>query len=343
MEERKDPLASFVEAEEAIVKNNPPVEVVNKVETPSEVQKPEVTPEVKPVETKVETPKKEESTDDGLIDLEIPEPTVEKPAEFDFSSLVKDLGFEVKTKEELISKVKEAVTKQSEDPFKGLPDNLRKAVEFAKQGGDFLQMLKVSQVDYSQIDPTVIYENHIYSSISDKEKAKEYLESLSPLAKEIEGQKLKTQYIQWQESQERSMKSELEAKASEELKRKAENEQRMRETINKVEDISGFKVKPSQKEKFYKDVVEGNLSKKLFFDEKGNYDYNKMFKVAFIAENFDAIQKHYKGRIQTATKREIIEPLTNAELQINSEKPVTNSGEVDPLTAWMNASRGIKT
>lgn len=329
-----DSLESFVRAQAQDVTGTPAAVVT---EQPAATEAPVVTPAT-PTETPAAAPVTPPVATDTLIDLDTPEtPAASSTPEFDFSTLVKDLGIEAKTKEEFVAKYKEAISK--EDPLKGLPDNLKKAVDFAKQGGDFLQMLKISQIDYSQIDPITIYENNVYQQIKDREKAKEYLESLSHLAKEIEGQKLKNQYIQWQESQERIMKQELEAKASQELTKKLENERRLRDTVNKVDNIEGFRIKPAEKEQFVREVVDGTLSKELFFNERGEYDYEKMMKVRFLAKNFDAIKKHFSKQVETATKRAVIEPLTNAELQTGSQIPTAQKQEFsNPLDAWIAAS-----
>lgn len=324
MPEFNDPLAQFIQSREVTETTTPaetpaPAEVTNNVETPTETPK---------------APTVAESTEESIVELDIPEPAVETttPEAFDFDSFVKDIGFEVKSKDEFKTKVKELITK--EDPLKGIPENLRKAVEFAKNGGDPLQYLKISQVDYSQIDPSVLFENQIMATVGDKQKAQEYLDSLSPLAKEIEGEKLKQQYIQLQNQQEAQLRAELESKAAQELKRKAENETRLRETINKVEDVAGFKVKPSQKDKFIKEVTEGKLTQKLFFDEKGEYDYNKMFKVAYLAENFDSIQKYYKGRVKTETTKEIINNLQNVQIEKPTGPTQTESAPKSNFDAW---------
>jgi hypothetical protein len=318
-----DPLNAFIRTSQvaetpAPAETPPPAEVTNKVETPTEPQIPAT-----PVEV----------TEDGIVDLDFPDAPVTASTEtFDFDSLVKDIGFEVKSKDEFRTKVKELIAK--EDPLKGLPDNLRKAVEFAKNGGDALQYLKINQVDYSQIDPSVLFESHIQSTVADKAKAQEYLDQLSPLAKEIEGERLKQQYIQLQNQQELQMRSELEANAKRELARKAENEERLRSTINKVEEVAGFKVKPSQKDKFMKDVTEGKLTQKLFFNEKGEYDYDKMFKINFLAENFDSIQKYYKGKVKTETTKSIINDLQNVQIDKPTGTPQADSAPKSNFDHW---------
>lgn len=326
-----DPLNAFIKSTqvaeapaETPVETTPTPEVTNNVETPT---------------GSTEQPRAAENTDEGIVDLDIPEPVVANatPEAFDFDSLVKDIGFEVKSKDEFRTKVKELMTK--EDQLKGIPENLRKAVEFAKSGGDPLQYLKISQVDYSQIEPSVLYENHILSTIGDKAKAQEYLDSLSPLAKEIEGERIKSQYIQLQNQQEQQLRNELDANAKIELKRKAENEQRLRETINKVDDVAGFKVKPSQKDRFMKDVTEGKLTQKLFFNEKGEYDYDKMFKINFLAENFDQIQKYYKGKVKTETTRSVINDLQNVQIDKPTGTPQTDSAPKSNFDHWADSKK----
>lgn len=326
---QKDPLASFIEAENKLAAEQIPAITEVKEEPKAPIIKEEPKAEIKP-EAKVETK-------DEFIDLETPETATETAPAFDFTSFIKDTGIDAKTKEEFVAKYKETISKQSEDPLKGLPDNLRKAVDFAKQGGDFLQMLKINQIDYSQIDPVVLYEQSVKSQIKDQVKAKEYLDSVSPLAKEIEGERLKNQSIQWQQSQEALMLGELQSKATQELVKKAENETRLRETVSKVDNIDGFKVKQGEKDKFIKEVLDGSLTKELFMDEKGNFDYNKMFKARFLIKNFDAIKKHYGSKITTQTKREVIEGLTNAELQTSAERPNSNAENksTNPLDGWM--------
>jgi hypothetical protein len=328
---------------------NPLEKLVNSFERPTET--PEVTPQVETpsseVPNNVETPTgateqqvAAEHTDDGIVELDVPETEVTsttQPEAFDFESFVKDTGIEAKSRDEFKTKVKELTSK--EDPLKGVPENLRKAVEFAKNGGDALQYLKISQVDYSQIDPAVLFENQILSTVGDKAKAQEYLDSLSPLAKEIEGEKLKQQYIQLQAQQEAQLRAELDANTKKELQRKAENEERLRSTLNKVEDVAGFKVKPSQKDKFLKDVTEGNLTKKLFFNEKGEYDYDKMFRIAFLAENFDSIQKYYKGKVKNETTRQIINEISNPTIERPTGNLQADSEPKSNFEHWANSKK----
>lgn len=295
-----------------------PTEVPNNVETPTEPVS-QATPEV---------------ASEGPIELEIPEPTSEA---FDFQSFIKDIGIDAKDTEDFKTKVKELTLK--EDPLKGLPDKVRKAVEFAQKGGDIYELLKISQVDYSQIDPVALYEDSVYSMARDKAKAKEYLENMNPTLKEIEGEKLRQEYIRQQEQQEYALRSSLEAKASEEAERRIKNEARLKESLKQIEDISGFKVKESQKDKFYKEVTSGQLSKRLFFDKDGNYDYAKMFKLTFLADHFDKIQKYYQDKVATQTKRETIEGLTNAQIDTPTGVPEINTQEQNPLVTWAQTMR----
>lgn len=298
---------------------SPEAEVPNKVETPTEPQE-LAKPEVVTDET-IELPSSEPETNDT----------------FDFSSYIKDVGIDAKDPEEFKAKVKELINK--EDPLTNLPEKVRKAVEFAMKGGDIYQILKVSEVDYSQIDPKTIYESYIYSMVKDKDKAAEHLDSMSDIVKEIEGEKMRQEYMNAQRRQEQELTESLDRKAQEELDRRKANEARLKETLNNVTDVSGFKVKQSQKEKFFKEVTSGNLSKRLFYDKEGNYDYNKMFKITFLADNFDQIQDYYKDRVKTATKRETIEELTNATINKPEGVPPLDTTEPDPLMNWAKSLR----
>lgn len=321
-----DILADFVKmtqpaAEPAVVEAQPEAK---KEAAPSE--QPKAAEEPKKETSKASTP------EGGPVDLQTPDEEETKPEAFDFDTFVKDIGAEVKTKDEFKTKWKELLTK--EDPLKGLPANVRKAVEFALKGGDIHQMLKVNSVDYSQIDPVTVYENYVLSKATDKAKAKEYLDSLAPIAKEMEGQRLKEQYTRWQDQQEAELKAALDAKAASELAKRVENEKRLREAIDKVNEIKGFKVKDKFKEKFYKTVQENRLTSELFFNDKGEYDYEKIMRLKFINDNFDYMDQYYKDRITAETKRDMIKEDSNIQIDKPSGVVQLEQQEKDPLLRW---------
>ena len=105
-------------------------------------------------------------------------------------------------------------------------------------------------------------------------------------------------------------------------------------------DASGnkdFRVEEIGIDRFMKDVTEGKLTQKLFFNEKGEYDYDKMFKINFLAENFDQIQKYYKGKVKTETTRSVINDLQNVQIDKPTGTPQTDSAPKSNFDHWADS------
>jgi hypothetical protein len=331
--------------------------------TPEEIETPGEIPVVEPeIETPVEeaqpsveeTPSEdteiieETPTEEEVINFEniedwdsstVPEEEAEVDS-FDFSTLSTDLGVEISSKENLVNKFKELSQKinileqEKDSAFSNIPSDLRDALEVAKSGGDYLSFLNIATVDYSQYDPVDLFENEIYATFTDaqgnvnEEKANEYLDGLSDVEKEIQGKKIQKQYIDIQKRKAEDYQQKV-------LEKKHYADQQLKSVIDKTDQISGYKLTAAHKQSLYSDITSGKLFQDLFYGANGDYDFKKLVEVGFKAKNFDKLQNYLKTKIKNSTKKEVIQSITNAELEKSTQPVETRNEQISPLDSYM--------
>lgn len=341
--DRKIPTANEILASLA----QKPTETV--VETPVETPTPEPSPEVvNKVETKVEPPIQpkaevvttEESEDWDPVSPAVPE--TRKEATFDFQSFIKDVGFEdVKDEVEFKEWVKKLKEPQV-DAYEGLDERMKKAVELAKKGGDYLSFLKVSQIDYTKVDPVQLFEQSIRSEGAyTPEEVEELLNSYTPFQKKQLGLEKRNQYIQWQRQEEARIQSEIAAVEASRAAAKLKAEKDLKETLNKVEKIAGLTLKSHHKQDIYDAITSGRMQKELFFDPKtGEYDNQSMIETYFLKKNKEKIINFYTNKAKNETLRNYHKEVSNANVAPSAEKPTPETPtKSDPLMDFVNRSR----
>jgi hypothetical protein len=297
---------------------------------PTQVETPSTSETPSNAEVKVEEPKKVETTEAPTTEVNLDDwdeaPTAEPtpaPVEtkFDFASLVKDLGIEAKDPTELKEKLKS--TKPAEDVLSGIDERLKKAVEFSKKGGDYLALLGVSQVDYSKINPTALYENSIMNDPNySPEEAKELLDSLSPLQKKERGLQLRSEYERAQKAQLAQFEESIKTIEQSKAERKAKADRELKSTLDKVEKIAGLTVKPHHKADIFDAITSGRMQQELFFNQKtGDYDYQSMIETYFVKKNLPKIMDHLKKITSSDTLRGFVKDISNINLDKSKEAP----------------------
>lgn len=331
-------LAKALEAQEAAIKQEVKVEepaqtapevVPAKSETPSEP--------ITPVEPVVVT--EPEEWDEPVPQVAVPSTTT--IPDFDYLELGKSTGLgEIKTKDELVSKVKELQTKALD----GVPDNLKKAIELAKQGGDYLSYLKVSQVDYNAYDPVELFKTDLYNRVKtlNPQATKEELETrfqdalgtYAPIQQLIEGQKIQKSYSDVQRQE--ALRLEQES-----LQRKSQADTRVKESIDKLDDVNGFKVKPHHKAAMYEYITSGQLQKDLF--SESGYNYEALVEIAFQRKYGKKANEFLWNKAKTASKKEIVQELTNPQIEKPTSPLQTEVKEVSAMKSWLEQLRSRHT
>lgn len=315
--------------EPVVETKTPTPEVIDlKQETPTATETP-VNPEV--------STELDKDWDDESPEIPVTQVTTSAPS-FDFTELGKSIGLgEIKDREELVTRIKSLETKALE----GVPDNLKKALELAKQGGDYLSFLGVSQVDYSAVDPTELFKTDLFNRVkqlnpqaSKQELEDRYAEALgsyAPIQQLVEGQKLQRGYMDWQ-------KSEANRIEQESRQRKVTADAKVKESIDRLEEVNGFKLKSSHKAKMYDYITSGQFQKDLFSQE--GYNYEAIVEIAFHRNYGKKANEFLWNKAKTTSKKELVKELTNPQIEKPAERPTSDTTEVNPMQAWLQQLRG---
>jgi hypothetical protein len=289
------------------------------------------TPEI-PVNPEVVVESKEEDWDDEIKPSVIPETKPqETPISFDYSKLGKSIGFEnITSEDQLISKVKSLQTL-----LDGAPDNLKKALELSKQGGDYLSYLGVHSVDYTSIDPVELFKSDLYNRVkmlnpnAPKEalddQFTEALGSLSPIQQRLEGLRLQQGFVDRQKHD--AIRIEREA-----IERKVKADTHVKSSIDKMEEVRGFKLKPHHKAAMYEYITSGELQKDLFSNE--SYNYEALAEIAFERKYGKKANDYLWKQAKKTTTKELVKELTNPQIEKPAARVETKSEEISPITLW---------
>jgi hypothetical protein len=233
-----------------------------------------------------------------------------------------------------ITKAKDKITKQEEDAFLGVPDDLKKAIELSKKGVDYKEYLKIDNVNYDAYSDADLYGNSIIELFKNSDGSinedglQEHLNSLSEIQLKLEGSKIRN----FLKNQQLSQKTLLEREAEVRIKQK---EQSVSEAVNSLNSVLNFKVNPYQKEKIKSKLLSADLS---LFTTNGTVDYKKAAEAVFKIENFDKIVNYLKTSTANETKKQILDPLVNAEKRNNST-PAYQSDEA--LNPYLKAQKEL--
>lgn len=325
----QDELKSLQDGINSVIQTNPATPVLQAevplFETPTEqqVEVPTVATSepakpIEPVVAVVPTPTEPSVIDNwDLAGAETAPESVVSPT-FDFATIGKDLGFEVKTRDELVSQVKaikaqaDLLKQEKEAVFANVPQDLVKAIELARSNGDYLGYLGIGAVDYAKADPIELYESFVENSLTDPktgntdwEKVNAHLDKLDDADLEIRGKQIQLQYVQYQNEQRTQKEQQIYAQ-------RQEQERSIRQAVDRLEKVGDFKVSSTHKQEIYQDLLGDPL--KDYRKGNGQFDFERLAKDRFILKNYEKLDKFRQQQIKNAAKREILSEITNPEL-----------------------------
>jgi hypothetical protein len=222
----------------------------------------------------------------------------------------------------------------NENPLENIPESLREAVELAKDGrADYLELLKITSVDYTKLDPATLAENDIKQYFYNDGKFDEdgfidYIDNVSEKDLEIRGRQRINQLVQEQALKKEAFMQNL-------AKDRAIKNEAIEKAVNRLDNVAKFKIKDSQRTQLAKQMVNDNY-KNILEPRKANgeIDYDEVAKTIFIRQNFDKMINVMKTQTRNALKGEVIKEIGNQTVGSPSDKSV-HSPEVatDPLMA----------
>ncbi len=286
-------------------------------------------------------------TDNDLITdwdpLTVSDKVDDKP-KYDFKSLGKALDLEdIDSEDKLISHYKTVVSKNKElekisADFTSAPEPLREALEVAKAGGDYLEYLGISTVDYDSIDDRSLYEESLINlglfvdkaGNIDEDGLAEYIDSLPEKTIGVEAAKVRAQAKQQQAIQKQAIVQKAEAQRQATVKA-------LRDALNSMESVGPFKLSESHRKAMFDDMSSGQIMKVLFYDSNGKFDYQKAARIYFKEKYEQRINQLLSDAVKNQTTKKIANDLKNVDLNNNGRptNPTTPNNAVDPIDAWM--------
>lgn len=266
---------------------------------------------VAPTEKKIDVDAVVESWDDPLPAASSTPPASAAPAvtpqapavtvpSLELQEIAKVLKKETLTSKDEALRELESRLKQAE-AISALPDPVKKAVEIAALGGNYLEYLGVSQIDWTKEDPITLYENYVEDQFVDStgrvdiERVDKFLDKLDDDEKEFRGRELQKQYTAYQAQQ----KANIENQARME---RAAFEGSVRKAIESTDNIAGFKLTPSHKEELYSFIVSGQDVKQP--------DVNTRLFNAFITKYWSKIDSFRKQQVRNSTMKTVLDEVT---------------------------------
>lgn len=235
--------------------------------------------------------------------------------------------------DEFFNTVKDKLSKQEEDALLNVPEDLKKAIELSKEGVNYKEYLKVSNVDYDGFSDTDLYANSIANFFKDpngqidEAKLQEHVDSLSDIQLQLEGSKIRTSLKQQQTMLQQQLVHEAATK-------KAEKERSVSSAVAELNSVMNFKVNPYQKEKIKSKLLNSDLS---MFTSNGKVNYKEAAESLFKIENFDKIVNYLKTSTANTVKKQILEPLVNAEVRSNA----TPAMHQETLNPYLKAQKEL--
>lgn len=302
---------------------------------PDEPAKPEKKPEASDPEKTTTEPSEEVEFkwDEGIIE---PTPEAESTAQTDIKKIGSALNLEVSNEQEFVSTVTEKLTKLKELEALSLdtiPEPLKKAIEIAKQGGDWSQYAQASAVDFSSLKPEELFEQE-YERVNahrfkqadgtiDYAALDAEIDSISPGLKAMQGGAIKNALIQRQQQQQTAVLAE--AAAQQDRFQKSLGEAAKEVTSLLPKEKFGIALDAKHGSYFYKGITDGSLVKKHL----GNIDPSvlvkldgkKLMKTLMIAELGEKISEFQRKQGEVIGKKALLQSTQNPVTQAASHLP----------------------
>lgn len=327
---------------------NPDVAVVDEVEDlvkkiDSSTQEPpkEEPKAIEPVAEAEVKPKEveEESTDPKTVvepefnwDEGVAEVAVEnKASTLDIKKLGSALELDVNTEEELVSTVKQQVQRlkelEAQNPLEGVPQELKEALDLAKQGGDWQSFIGNQLVDVNRLDPIDLFEQEYEKQNVDRftdaqgvvnwEALDEEMDAIPQGVKTMQGNNIRDRIYLMQQQKKESLQK-VTAQSQEAFNK------RLSEAVKELptyfpKETFGINIEPKHVASVFDGVTSGKLTQKhLGVDTqtliKAGVDPKKLAPLLAKAEWGEGIAKFQFNQGKTQAKRELLERTQNAQI-----------------------------
>lgn len=273
-----------------------------------------------------------DDSDSDLLEFESDEeiPTVSD----ELKSLSNDLGFgEIKSKEEFLEKAK--ALQQLQELQKDVPSELAEALKVAKDGGDYREFLQISSVDYDSYSNKELVEASMEKYFKredgsvDEDALLDYVESKSPAEINMLGDQVRDSLKAKQSQKKAAFEQSI-------ANKKAQENQKIKSYLDKVNSIAGVKLTSVDKEVLMSEISSGSIMDKISKNEQGETDAQKLVENMFKIKYFDKVLNIAKTKSANQGKKEVIKKLTNSNVS-KGGKQTRVAGKTSPTKSGLDS------
>lgn len=280
----------------------------------------------------------EDEVSDGIVFVDEEQEVQEEP---DYVKIASELGFEgIKTKDQLIEKYKKDLVKAKEDALEDIPENLKEAVKFAREGGDFMEILEIGSIDYDKVSNLDLIEAKYHKYFLD-EKGEFDKDSFTEWVENEGKAKINMLADQIRNEEKSIQQSKLQYVKNKAIEEKNRMNAELKSELERIDSVGGVRLTQSQKDSMYRDTVSGVAMEELFY-EGGKISNKKVAQNLFKVRMFDKAIQLAKTSSRNDGKRDVINKATNANVKRRAEKPVAEIKKVDPLDQFFSILKNKK-
>ena len=241
----------------------------------------------------------------------------------DEAVVMDELKSVINSKKELETKIQQL---ESESPFAS--DEMAKANEIMKNGGDWRTFLQVSDVNYDSVDDnTMLMEGWLIDALGSKEDAENHLETMTDSDKKLKANSIRANLKQGQEQQ----KLEIQKKANE---RKQHIDGGIKKQLDGISNMYGVKISSLDKKQMFNSLTsEGGLMNQIFYNKDKSLNFKGMVEAAFVLNNMKKIVKQNVMNAKNQGVKSVMNEVSNANLDQRKGTAVKPSTEA-PKTAF---------
>jgi hypothetical protein len=208
-------------------------------------------------------------------------------------------------------------------------EDIKKANEIAKNGGDYREYLGLAEseknfnVDYNAIpDKTLLVESELRSLFPNTPEGQRelemYLEGLSDVDLRVRASKIRQDLNAWQNTEKGRITTEkLRIETAVNEKKKAEDAS-LRKELDQLTSIGDFKIKPEHRREIYESFTENKVIGELFYNDKKQFDAKKAIETYAKVKFYDKHIAYLKSKSKVEGRKEVINSATNINLNKTS-------------------------
>jgi hypothetical protein len=234
---------------------------------------------------------------------------------FDFKAVSDAFGEAVEDEQSIVAAVAKLKEQAATQALADVPEALRKAVAFAKNGGDYLAMLQVAEQSYDGYTDRELAAHELRTYFPEGEEGDqqldEYLEGLTDAQIRIQGQ-------QTRRALEAARQQTIQRMEQEARMQKQENDKRLKDTLSNLSEIEKMPLGDKHKQQLYQRISSPDFLRSLFYDKDGNLDFSKVARHAFIDMYGDKVEKFRERKIKVSTKQEVLRDTQNVQTRKNA-------------------------